>query len=107
MKKKQLTVREMYYPHFAKRLSERYGMIATQRLYDDIIRQIQNNNKHTRVMRTNRQRSIHCVWINGQRVYVVYRKRLGKTNALVTALPPSRYLRLLYEREKEAVEQGF
>lgn len=87
----------IYYNHFAARLAERYGLIATDRLYNDIIQQIQNRNKHTRVASINRQRSIHCVYVNGQRVFVVYRK---SKKALITALPVRKYLITAFEQQK-------
>lgn len=90
--------RQLYYDHFASRLAERYGLVATDRLYDDIIRQIRNSNRVTRVMQLNRQRTIHCVYVNGRRVYVVYRKSKG---ALITALPPRVSFRLMHEEQRK------
>lgn len=89
--------RQLYYDHFASRLAERYSLIATDNLYNDILRQIQNNNQATRLESLNRQRSIHCVYIQGRRVFVVYRKH---RNALITALPPNKYLNAAYDKLK-------
>jgi hypothetical protein len=89
--------KQVYYRHFAGRLAERYGLIATDRLYGDIIRQIQNTSQVTRVKKINRQRSIHCVYVEGRRVYVLYRK---SKVALITALPPLDKYRLMHEEQK-------
>lgn len=94
--------RRLYFDHFSRRLLERYGLIATDRLYNDIIWQIQNNNQFTRITRINRQRSIHCVYVGPQRVYVVYRKN---KRALITALPPSKRLSAAYDEQKKAAAQ--
>ena len=100
-----MNARNIYYKHFAQRLAERYGLIATNRLYNDIIRQIQNTNQVTRCIQVNRQRTIHCVFINGKRVYVVYRK--GGNGALVTALPPSNKLYQAHEKQKKMAQPIF
>lgn len=97
--------RELYFDHFASRLAERYGLIATDNLYNDILRQIQNNHQGTRLESLNRQRSIHCVYVQGRRVFVVYRKH---KSALITALPPTRRLNAAYDKLKAAgLGQGF
>lgn len=81
------TSREFFWPHFSRRLLERYGLVATGRMYDGMIRQIQDVRKDTFVSRSSWARTVHCVEVDGQKVIVVYRKRLGKVGVLVTALP--------------------
>lgn len=92
------SAKQLYFAHFAARLAERYGLIATDRLYADIIRQIRNPRQVTRCVQLNGQRTIHCVFVDGRRVYVIYRKHKA---ALITALPPRQYLRDAYEMQKE------
>lgn len=97
-KRYRRTAKEMYYPHFVERMNDRYGIIVTDAVYNNIIKEIQNNHRKTKVRKDNNQRSVHCVYIDGKRVFVVYRKSLGKGPALITALPPSKWLKQQHRR---------
>ena len=86
------TSRHMYFNHVKEKLKERHGIDLTVATYHEIIGQINDSSRHTLVSSGNtKHRKIHRVFVNGAKVFVVYRK--GKLGALVTALPKKTYTR--------------
>ena len=84
----QQTAREIYYDHFAQQLLERYGIELTDELYDEMLEQVTSDGPTYVIDGSVTTRAIHCVSVDGQDVYVLYRR---EKNAFITALPPTFY----------------
>lgn len=70
--------------HCKDRAKERYGLILTKAIYENMVRQIKENRKQTLIKKLSNIRSVHKVAYDSEDFYVIYHKNL---DGLVTFLP--------------------